>query len=114
MIYRRLIVFGEFDLQYISNPLLRTSPPFALALQKVYEGVTKLLLFMLRTAEGLVVLSSQPDVLSLLIRSLVSLSSDCDFTSSTLGELKPFSIQFDDLLPLPVCWSKGKDGKEKV
>lgn len=70
------------------------------ALQHVYVGVCSIILQLLGTPEGMVLLSSQPDVLSLLVRSIVSLS-EFDFTAA---EPKPY-FQFSDMLSLPVCCS---------
>lgn len=65
----------------------------------IYVQVCKSVLMMLDSVPlTKLLLDSNAEVLTLLIRSLISLS-DCDYTA---GDLKPY-IQFSDLLSLPVC-----------
>lgn len=91
----------QVDIDNISSPNVRDTTMGSSALD-IYSGVCKCVLTMLNSASlTKMLLDSNPDTLTLFIRSLVSLS-DCDFST---GELKP-CIQFSDLLPLPVSLCK--------
>lgn len=66
---------------------------------EMYMRIKKCLLHLLNSASlTKLLLDSHPEVLTLLIKSLISLS-DCDF--STAGDFKP-SVEFSELLSLPV------------
>eukprot|EP00026_Physarum_polycephalum_P000145 Phypoly_transcript_00145.p1 GENE.Phypoly_transcript_00145~~Phypoly_transcript_00145.p1 ORF type:complete len:2067 (+),score=239.37 Phypoly_transcript_00145:161-6361(+) len=83
--------------------LIISSPHVTGAMQSygllIYTGVCKCVLILLNSAQlTKVLLGSNSDVLSMLIRSLI-LISESDFTA---GDPKP-CIQFSDLLPLPSC-----------